>query len=387
MQWNFKDDFWFSVTFFYRGPASDSVYLVGDFNGWKSRDESYRMQVSDDGEGYCLTIPLSEGFYHYKFFVDGVMIRDHHNPHIGGQFGNSIMFVHMDPNVYGLRNQFPPFREYKRPYGNGSEFQVLNPILPPEIASYGTLQRLIFVYLPPSYFTNTDKHYPVVYAHDGQNLFSTPAEQGAPAWGGWYLDAKLDHWWTEGELPEFILVAIPNSDFICIGNRQLEYSAKDFRVLNEEPYVRYLIEVVKPHVDENYRTLPTETHTLGSSLGGLISFLLPLCLPNIFKSGICLSPALWYVDNENQSCFTFLKQMKTKSNIKLYIDSGDGEADNKELVRDMNLALAENGWKEGIEYVYVFDECRERVPLGVTHSEAVWRERVKNGLIFVLNSS
>lgn len=92
MVWQFKDEFWFDVTFIYRSHDAASVFLAGDFCGWKT--DVHKMAKCE--EGFTITLPLSEGFYHYKFYVDGNWVRDEHNPHQGGLFGNSIMFVHMD---------------------------------------------------------------------------------------------------------------------------------------------------------------------------------------------------------------------------------------------------------------------------------------------------
>ena len=383
--WSFKDEFWFNVTFLYRGRANHEVYLTGDFNEWRKQDEDYKMKPCE--EGYGILLSLREGYYHYKFIVDGELVRDHHNPHVGGQYGNSIMFVNMDPKVYGLRNQDTPFREYQDRYG--SQFHVLNPVPPTRLQARGILQRLIFIYLPPSYYASPERRYPVVYAHDGQNLFSTPEGRGGPPWGGWYLDAKLDWVWSEGMLPEFILVAIPNSDYVCIGNRQWEYTAEDFGNLDQEPYVQYVTEFLKPFIDEKYQTVKNESHIIGASLGGLMAFLLSLALPTqVFVSCVCLSPSFWFVDQKDRTCFSVVRNICSEKDFpKVYIDSGDGDGDNKELVSQMAKLLGEKGLREGTDYRYVFDRCRDRVPCGVTHSEWVWRERVLDGLKFILNNS
>jgi enterochelin esterase-like enzyme len=377
--WNFKDDFWFNVTFVYRLPAND-VHLVGDFNGWKVSD-SFKMSLNTEENIYQLTLPLSEGFYHYKFLVDGEYKRDVNNPHIGGELGNSIMFVHMDPNVYQLRHQYLPHRTYQRGNWDGRDICTLLPSIPPDLACFGILQRQIFVYLPPSYYDTPHKSYPVVYTHDGQNIFSGPED--AVPWGGWQLDERLDKWWSAGSIPEFILVGIPNSDFVIIGNRQREYSTTDIYNAQEEPYIRYVVEVVKKEIDDNFRTLPdpSNTFTLGSSLGGLVSFLLALSLPGVFSCAICLSPAFWFVDSKNQTVYTLVENL-THRRSRVYIDSGDGDGDNKEVVRDMASLLFECGWTPDHEYMYHYDECVNRVPLGVTHSEYAWRDRVINGLKF-----
>lgn len=375
--WNFKDEFWFNVTFIYRHSNKTEVYLLGDFNGWQKSAE-YSMKWLKEGDGSSLTIPLSEGYYHYKFLVEGEYIKDNANPHVDNMYGNSIMFVHVDPNVYGLRQPVLPLqRLYIRPGWDGNELAYEHISIPHNIARFGVLKRPIFVYLPLSYNHAKDRHYPVVYAQDGQNMLST--SEGLP-WGGWCLDEKLDDWWSKNILPEFILICIPNSDYICIGNRQKEYTARDFYHLEDEPYVQYLVQVIKPVIDEKYRTLPgpSDTIALGASLGGLMSFLLTVCLPNVFSCGICLSPAFWFVDHNNRSAFELLNDIT--SHCRVYIDSGDGEGDNKELVRDMAYVLKERNSSD--DFLYYYDECKDSTPFGVTHSELAWRNRIIIGLKF-----
>ena len=310
--WLFMDEFWFRVKFIYRdgSHAAKVVHLVGDFCGWKQL-ETLRMTCCE--EGYTVTLPLQEGFYQYKFLVDGEWVQDANNPHRGGCFDNSLMFVHMDPGVYGLRPQHPPHRDYHRAGSDGSHFQVLSPLLPEELASRGILQRLVFVYLPPSYHSSSDRRYPVVYAHDGQNLFSTPELCGGPCRGGWYLDAKLDHYWDQQILPEFILVAVPNSDYVCIGNRAREYCTGSLSDAQGDPFVRYLIDVVKTEIDSKYRTLPDSrnTITLGASMGGLLAFTLAFSHPSVFTCSICMSPSFWYVDQNNMTAYDLVTPLES----------------------------------------------------------------------------
>lgn len=386
MTWELKDEFWFRVTFICRRPLEHDaqVHLVGDFNGWRV-SEVYRMRQCE--EGHQVTVLLSEGFYHYKFLVDGEYERDEANPHVGGAFGNSIMFVHMDPAVYRLKTpqeQPHPHRDYHSPCG--SVFHTLCPEVPPELAARGVLQRLVFVYTPPSYSSHPDRSYPVLYAHDGQNLFSTP--EGGPLYaGGWYLDAKLDHWWREKTLPEFILVAIPSAELACSGNRQREYSPVEYSLAQDEPFVRYVTGVVKVTVDGQFRTKPDRDHTftLGSSLGGLFAFLLAMTCPSVFSCAVCVSPAFWFIDRSNQSVYSLVRsQAQFPPRCRVYIDSGDGEGDNMVEVRDMVEVLEESGWREGTDYRYQLERCTEREPHGITHSERVWRERVFTGLAFML---
>lgn len=387
-KWEFKDEFWFNVTFIYRTQdySHDSVYLAADFNGWST--DQCPMQPTE--EGYAVTTPLSEGFYHYKFYIDGVWLHDERNPHRGGMYGNSIMFVHMDHKVYGLRPQYSPHRDYHRPNAAEDHFRTLCPEVPADIASFGILQRLVFVYLPPSYQSCLDTHYPVVYANDGQNLFSTPEHRGGPFRGGWYMDAKLDHFWSQGVLPEFILVAIPNADFVSIGNRNREYCTANFIDTSGDAYIHYLIDVVKKEVDFKFRTLPDpgNTVTLGASMGGLCSFVLALTRSDVFSRAICMSPSFWYIDVNNLSAYNIVKSLEQEGKTppcKLYIDSGDGPGDNFYETRLMAETLDKCGWKPEKDFLYRLDMCAGSVDMGITHSESVWRERVLLALQFALS--
>jgi len=369
---------WFNVTFIYRSHGAKDVYLAGDFCSWNIT--SHRMNPCT--EGFSVTLLLGEGYYEYKFYVDGHWVVDEHNPHRERTYGNSIMFVHMDPGVYGLRDQHPPHRDHGR--AQGDSFQVICPKVPESLSSQGVWTRLVFVYLPPSYNDGSERHYPVMYIHDGQNVFSTPGYHGGPMLGGLYLDEKLDYFWGQG-LPEFIVVAIPNSDFVCCGNRKREYCPDVLSNTAQHPFVRYIIDVVKTEVDNSFRTLPNaaNTYTYGASTGGVISFCMAMYCPDKFSCAISISPSFWFVDKMGATCFDVVRNFnKQKPSCRLYIDSGDGIGDNMFYTREMALLLEEEGWKDGEDFLYYLDKCSDQRDNGETHTEAVWKERLHVGLNF-----
>ena len=165
----------------------------------------------------------------------------------------------------------------------------------------GTVQRLslasplvtdreIEVWLPASYATS-DQRYPVLYMHDGQNLFD-PEQSGYSGWD-WGVDEALTSLGLDA-----IVVGIHsdpetrNADYFPQG-AGLDYG-EDFRAafdlsadeLNADNYLRYLVEVVKPHIDGTFRTKPEREHTsvMGSSMGGLISLYAISEYPDVFGS-------------------------------------------------------------------------------------------------------
>ncbi|XP_065829109.1 uncharacterized protein [Oscarella lobularis] len=381
MPWKFKDEDWYRVTFIYRNAEARSVALVGDFCGW---DPSRLPMSKTEPDEYRITLPLIEGYYKYKFLVDGTAwVADPNNPHRDEtDYGNSIMFVHMDPAVCVWRECHAPHRAYSRPNADGSQFRVIQPEVTSDIAAYGILRRPVFVYLPLNY--DVESRYPVLYVHDGQNVFSTPGDRGGPMSGGWYLDEKLDRMWAEGILREFILVAIPNVDGLRPGNRMREYCTGSFLQASKDPYIRYLVECVKPTIDENFRTLSEAkcTATMGASMGGLVSFTLAMTHDHVFGNAACLSPSFWFADCHNVTSFDLLRSAK-KVSSRIYVDSGNGQGDNMYETLQMAELMRSLDWKEGDDFEYFLDACADRRPNGITHSEETWRDRVHLPLKFI----
>ena len=376
------DEDWYRVTFVYRKKDAKNVFLVGDFCGWLVKDE-YRMLLCD--EGFSITLPMIEGFYLYKFVVDGEWLRDEWNDHSdNSMYSNSIMFVHMDAKVYGIRAQHPPYREYHRPNCNESYFSTHLIPIPDEIKSWGILERQAFVYLPPSYSVDHQRRYPVVYMQDGQNVFSTPGGNfGGPGFGGMWLDEKLDHYWSVKAFPEFILVAIPNSDFVCIGNRKREYCPSVLLEAASSPYMQYLVQVVKVFVDGQYRTLSDAKHTVivGASMGGLLAFCAMATLPEVFGAAICMSPSFWYRDRTDSSVYELAQVCSFKG--KVYFDSGEAPGDNLFETKEMAELLTVMGMENGKDFMYHLDEGSFIRYDGITHSEHVWKERILRPFQFV----
>jgi len=122
-------------------------------------------------------------------------------------------------------------------------------------------ERDLIVWLPPNYANELDRRYPVLYAHDGQNLFDPATAFAGVAWQLHETAARLIH---EKKIEPMIIVGLANTM-----GRLEEYTTK-----RGHKYAAFLIDEVKPFIDKTYLTLPSRQHTslLGSSLGGLISF-------------------------------------------------------------------------------------------------------------------
>ena len=145
-------------------------------------------------------------------------------------------------------------------------------LLETNLASRFVGSRHIHIYLPPSYSTDNSARYPVLYLHDGQNVFSSAGTNAAFGWGSWELDKTADRLSATNGMREIIMVAVDNSR-----DRLHEYSGRHHEGTDAptpyENYSSFLITELKPFVDHEFRTLTNhwDTAVMGSSLGGLCS--------------------------------------------------------------------------------------------------------------------
>jgi predicted alpha/beta superfamily hydrolase len=161
--------------------------------------------------------------------------------------------------------------------------------------------RPVTILLPRGYEQNTWKKYPVVYFHDGQNVFFP----GGP-FGTWDADRIADYETSQGRMREAILVAIPNGD--NLGSTRLEEYLPDGDSIvyaggsytgKAAAYARWMLDNLVPTLDFNFRTQGNAPNTLtaGSSMGGLISDYLGVTHSDRFGAVGIFSPAYWAADN------------------------------------------------------------------------------------------
>jgi predicted alpha/beta superfamily hydrolase len=184
-------------------------------------------------------------------------------------------------------------------------------------------ERIIRVYLPLNYHSSKQR-YPVLYMHDGQYLFR---DEDTKRGGSWKIEDSLD---SNGY--EVIVVGIDCASALL---RIEEYGPWENDFIREridgvkgpvggkgEPYVDYIVNELKPMIDERYRTIKDHTAMAGSSMGGLITLFAACKYPSIFTKIACVSSAFWF--NEAK-----LKQCIESSDLhlieKMYVDIGTNE--------------------------------------------------------------
>jgi predicted alpha/beta superfamily hydrolase len=230
----------------------------------------------------------------------------------------------------------------------------------------GLSPRDIIVWLPPSYKKDESKRYPVLYAHDGQNLFDPSTSSFGT---DWQLDETADSLIKQDKIDEIIIVGI-----YCTRDRMREYAPGDFGTL----YMDFIVKQLKPFVDKTYRTLPDRenTATMGSSAGGLISFMLLWVHNDIFSKAACMSPA--FKISHLDYIAPVLNYAGNRKDIKVYIDCGGVGLDS--LLQPgsemMISTLKGKGYVEGKDYSWFYDRPGE-------HNEQNWARRVWRPLEFI----
>lgn len=237
--------------------------------------------------------------------------------------------------------------------------------------------RQISVYLPEAYFSDPERPFPVLYLHDGQNLFD-PHTSYLPG-RTWHAGETADRMAASGVCESIILVGIANTGL----RRMAEYTpTKDFRLGGGEgpTYGQMLVHELKPLIDKNYRTRTgcMDTGVGGSSLGGLISLYLGLEYGQVFGKLAVLSPSLWW---DHRAILTRIEQARLHPDFKVWLDIGTAEG--QQHVRDTTLLhrlLLKAGWRDEVN-------LRLLVVSDAVHDEDAWAARLDQVLQFLYPSA
>lgn len=233
----------------------------------------------------------------------------------------------------------------------------------------GIKTRDIVVWLPPEYSSESDRRYPVLYMHDGQNIVD-PSTSSFQV--DWQIDEAADSLIKQKLIEPLIIVGIYNTP-----QRNNEYSEND----TGYAYMNFIVDSLKPFIDRNYRTKPDRQNTAngGGSLGGLISFILAWQYSEIFSKAFCFSPAFKidrynFVDN-------VLSYSGKKKEINLFICNGDDELDTRLQtgVDEMLNALTKKGYKERTDFYYVKAKSSQ-------HGERDWSKNIPRALIYLFGT-
>lgn len=232
----------------------------------------------------------------------------------------------------------------------------------------------VVVCLPPGYDRDLSRRYPVMYLHDGQNVFDEYPM--APFGVQWGIDTTARALIHAGLVEPLILVAIGNAGRERIDEYTPTRDAAHDSGGMADRYGQMLVAEIKPLIDADFRTLRDASNTgvCGSSLGGLLSLHLGLTHPNVFGKLALMSPSVWWDDRWIVRQLTaFPAQHET---LKIWLDVGTGEKRMLKGARLLHRTLIRRGWRMGVDLEYLEEP-------GALHDEHAWGERSGKMLHFL----
>ncbi len=296
---------------------NETLYLAGSFNGWNPADPKYSFRP-----GSSLNITLPAGGFEYKL-TRGSWDRSECKAD-GSSRANRLLILQSDTvlrlMVEEWMDKIPP-----KPKSStaSKQVQVLDSAFYiPKLNRY----RRVWIYLPENYNSDLATRYPVLYMHDGQNLF----EDSSSYSGEWGVDEFLD----SIKIKKCIVVGIDHGG----EKRMSEYSPFDHEEFGKgegAAYVDFVARKLKPFIDKKFRTIRDRQHTFiaGSSMGGLISMYAVLRHPKVFGGAGVFSPSFWVSDKINS--YIQKRGKKYKGLIYFYAGKQEGE----QMVQDMLKAF------------------------------------------------
>ncbi len=342
-------------------PAShkeEGVFAAGNFNNWNPGDSNYLF--STENNLLVLQIKnLPAGNYQFKF-TRGIW-KKAESTGTGTDIENKTINLSSDTAVqYEIDGWVDDFVINKK-HTASSNVKILDTAF--FIPQLNTTRR-IWIYLPPGYKTS-NKQYPVLYMHDGQNLFDEATTAFGAEWGA---DECADSLIAKGKAA-CIIVGIDNG----ATTRMNEYNPYEFIykdsttsktfVPQGNEYLKFLVQTLKPFIDKKYSTLSSKENTIiaGSSMGGLISYYAALKYPDVFGKAGVFSPSFWTAPQIK--LLTDSVTSKLTSKFFFYI----GEKEGRTYVDDMKEVAEKLGTNSNVMIYSLIDTEGK-------HNEKAWRK-------------
>jgi predicted alpha/beta superfamily hydrolase len=339
-------------------PVSDTIYVTGDIPQLCEWQPDCRALKRTSPGVYELTMTMPDELESFAYKVTrGSWSRDATNGH-GQTLPNSPYNLREGENL-ALQNIIA--WKDKAQLGVTGRVEVLKGFLSPELGN----TRSVAIWFPASYEANSKKHYPVIYAHDGQNLFGQETTASAVDWG---LDEAMAELARKGRIREAIIVG-PYST----ADRFAEYDYTQ----KGDLYAKFLVQTLKPYIDAHYRTLPEResTFTLGSSMGGHISYALLWAYPDVFSRATAVSLPVFIHD---QSIERIAQAPAPTLPVALYMDNGTYDGD--EIYTRFNQPFYDELKGRGLKNL----KLQYNIFPWANHNEIDWSRRVRVLLDFLL---
>jgi predicted alpha/beta superfamily hydrolase len=340
-------------------PAGRSVHIAGSLNAWNP--SATPLSIDSSGRWF-VTLPESvRGNVEFKFTLGSWATVETSTG--GGDVANRSFIIPsagtatLDVTIAGWHDSAAVTPNVPKKSTATRSVTVLSHSF--AIPQLGRSRR-VWIYLPSGYASGA-RRYPVLYMHDGQNVFDAATSFA----GEWGVDETLDSLRARA-----IVVAVDNGG----GARMSEYNP--WKAANSslgggegDQYVDFLVTALKPFIDKRYRTLRDPAHTgiMGSSMGGLISLYAVLKRPDVFGRAGVFSCACWVA---RPFVYEFARKAgKPHKDARIFFVSGALETKDGEPARDqreMVDTLVAAGWRRNVN-------VRSIIAADGKHSEWFWR--------------
>lgn len=330
--------------------VADPIFLAGSFNNWNPGQNRFQFEKESSGT-YIISLLMPAGKYEYKLTRgswDKVECGEEGYPTQNRTIEvSSDTAIHLSVKHWG--DHFP--KNEKRNTANRNVKILDTAFYIPQLNRY----RRVWIYLPSSYATS-NKKYPVLYMHDGQNVFDEATSYA----GEWGVDEALDT--LERTAGECMVVAIDHG-----GEKRInEYSPFNMERYGKGEgvlYTDFVAKTLRKFIDRKYRTKRSRNDRFiaGSSMGGLISLYAILKYPKVFGGAGVFSPAFWVAPAINDVAAAKGRKVKGK----IYFHAGMLES--KSMVPDM-LRIFKTMYKVSAA------KMTSVIRSSGQHTEAAWRQ-------------
>ena len=292
-------------------PSGDNIYIAGSFNNWNPSDTAKIFRKDSSGL-LSVTLNIPAGTIQYKYTRGSWSTVEGGDN--GGFLPNRSYTYDGTPKTITQSISSWEGQSTNNSTAAANVSVIDNAFFIPQL----NRTRRIWLYLPPNYAADTTQKFPVMYMHDGQNLF----DKSTSFAGEWQIDETLNNLASMGD-KGCIVVGIDNGGAKRLDElspwKNAQYGGGEGAL-----YTKFIVETLKPFIDAHYRTLKDRNNTAigGSSMGGLISVYAAIQYQNVFSKAAIFSPALWFSD----SCFVQVKQIGKQQPIRFYFVSGTTES-------------------------------------------------------------
>lgn len=292
----------------------EKIFITGIFNRWNPGDSTSILKKNNSGRYEIQLNNIPAGLFEYKFTRGNWQTLEAMED--GRLVAPRSAIIQADTTIFC---KIPVWRDDFPASTASPNLQKLNDsFYIPQLDVY----RRIWVYLPEDY-SSSNKKYPVLYMHDGQDLFDEATSAGRLGPLEWGVDEMMD----QSATPCIVVGIAHHEEKNGRLKEYFVYPNEDFEEVYGASYLQFIVEELKPYIDKNFRTKPSRKYTwmAGGSMGGLITLYAGIMYPDVFGSLGVLSPSIWQDHGNSLSALQNLSNKRKVSRQKYYFYAGDNE--------------------------------------------------------------